>query len=319
MKEIILNQSDNALADQLLAELSSVYSGPCDPAFIAHARSYACRLPQHLLTAVDEFRNGEGEDAVLLLRGFEVDDTAIGPTPSITGRETDENSAPREGFMLMLMISYIGEAFGWSSQRNGALINNILPVKMHEHEQLSTGSLSNLDWHTEEAFHPFRADYLALMCLRNHDKIPTQLATINEVHISEQSKKILFQPRFIFLADKNFENDPRENTPVPVMFGSYGSPYVRLDPSFMQPLPGDNEAAAALAEIVAAFGNCLHDVLLEPGDIALVDNYRAVHGRKGFQPRFDGKDRWLKRVNITLDLRKSRALRHNDSRVIAAI
>jgi enduracididine beta-hydroxylase len=40
-----------------------------------------------------------------------------------------------------------------------------------------------------------------------------------------------------------------------------------------------------------------------------VDNYRAVHCRSSFAARFDGTDRWLKRVNVARDLRKSRNAR----------
>jgi hypothetical protein len=32
-----------------------------------------------------------------------------------------------------------------------------------------------------------------------------------------------------------------------------------------------------------------------------------VHGRRAFKARYDGSDRWFKRMNITRDLRKSRA------------
>jgi alpha-ketoglutarate-dependent taurine dioxygenase len=49
--------------------------------------------------------------------------------------------------------------------------------------------------------------------------------------------------------------------------------------------------------------------VLEPGDFVFIDNYRAVHGRKPFKARYDGNDRWLKRINITRDLRKSRDAR----------
>jgi hypothetical protein len=42
-----------------------------------------------------------------------------------------------------------------------------------------------------------------------------------------------------------------------------------------------------------------------------------VHGRKPFRARFDGADRWLKRLNVARDLRKSRAVRqHADARTI---
>ena len=59
------------------------------------------------------------------------------------------------------------------------------------------------------------------------------------------------------------------------------------------------------------------DVLLHPGDICFIDNFKAVHGRRAFKARYDGHDRWFKRINITRDLRKSRAERSGaTSRII---
>lgn len=56
---------------------------------------------------------------------------------------------------------------------------------------------------------------------------------------------------------------------------------------------------------------------LAPGDCVFIDNFRAVHGRKSFRARYDGTDRWLKRLNITRNLRGSRAWRPAaDNRVI---
>jgi len=45
-------------------------------------------------------------------------------------------------------------------------------------------------------------------------------------------------------------------------------------------------------------------VVLRPGDVAFLDNYRVVHGREPFTPRYDGHDRWLKRVNLIRDIRR---------------
>jgi L-asparagine oxygenase len=53
----------------------------------------------------------------------------------------------------------------------------------------------------------------------------------------------------------------------------------------------------------------MKDVRLQPGDVAFIDNYRAAHGRKSFRARCDGTDRWLKQLNITRNLRGSRAWR----------
>jgi hypothetical protein len=46
-------------------------------------------------------------------------------------------------------------------------------------------------------------------------------------------------------------------------------------------------------------------VVLEPGDLLVVDNNIAVHGRSPFAPRFDGYDRWLQRSFVVTDLAPS--------------
>ena len=99
---------------------------------------------------------------------------------------------------------------------------------------------------------------------------------------------------------------------IPVLFGDPCAPYVRMDPYFMDPVddPCAQEALNALTQQIDA---ALEDQVLEPGDFAFIDNFQAVHGRKPFKARYDGRDRWLKRVNVVRDLRKSR-----DSRLSAA-
>lgn len=310
MNILQLGAKENEQIEGLLALLTRKYLSPCDEEFIFQARRYAGHLPERILNKLSEFRCLEDHNGIFLLSGFSIDDRQIGPTPAVAGKEIDERSASREGYMLMLLISFLGDAIGWSSQRNGALINNILPMKAHENEQLSTGSVADLDWHTEEAFHPFRADYLALMCLRNPDGVPTILGSIQDVPIDRKTKETLFEPRFVFLTDKNFSDGGSEGmAPTSVLFGDFDTPYIKIDPSFMQTIPGDPQAKEALEKITAAFRSSLYEQVLQQGDILFLDNYRVVHGRKGFRAKFDGTDRWLKRINITTDLRKSRVMR----------
>jgi alpha-ketoglutarate-dependent taurine dioxygenase len=79
----------------------------------------------------------------------------------------------------------------------------------------------------------------------------------------------------------------------------------------------DPEAHEAFHILCDALERQLREIVLSPGMVLFIDNYRAVHGRKPFRARYDGTDRWLKRINITRDLRKSRAYRMaSDSRVI---
>ena len=43
------------------------------------------------------------------------------------------------------------------------------------------------------------------------------------------------------------------------------------------------------------------------GDLLIIDNTVAVHGRSPFTPRFDGTDRWLQRTFVVSDLAPSAA------------
>ena len=85
---------------------------------------------------------------------------------------------------------------------------------------------------------------------------------------------------------------------------------------FMDP-PENPEARAALDRLIRLIGSRLEEMVLDPGEFCFIDNFKAVHGRRSFKARFDGTDRWLKRVNIMRDLRRSRGLRaRSESRLL---
>jgi alpha-ketoglutarate-dependent taurine dioxygenase len=81
--------------------------------------------------------------------------------------------------------------------------------------------------------------------------------------------------------------------------------------------PETEEARLAVDYLIRAIDEALTGVALRPGECLFIDNYKAVHGRSSFKARFDGTDRWLKRITIARDLRKSRGARNAPgSRVI---
>ena len=96
--------------------------------------------------------------------------------------------------------------------------------------------------------------------------------------------------------------------PVAVLFGNLEQPYLRIDPTFMSTRPGDLEAQCVLDKLVAQLEANLRDLVIETGAISFLDNERVVHGRAAFEARYDGTDRWLKKLLVTRDLRKSSAL-----------
>ncbi|MBB1151746.1 MULTISPECIES: guanitoxin biosynthesis L-enduracididine beta-hydroxylase GntD [Amycolatopsis] len=326
----------------LLSRLMSRHDRADNPGFLAAAALHAQELPLRLRSTLGAMRTRE-TNAACVVSGLPVNDAAIGPTPRHWARQPDRGSTLREELWLVLVASLLGEIFGWATQQNGAVVHDISPSPGHEHTQLGSGSSETLAWHTEEAFHPLRCDYLALLGLRNHDLIPTTFASIGDVTLDSEVRDVLFQPRFrirpddshLAAEDRTAEIPPgREGTlllaardrvdqmnsspqRVAVLSGDPVAPYLAIDPYYMD-VPGDDPPArAALDAICRAIDRRLREIVLRPGDIVLIDNFRAVHGRASFRARYDGTDRWFKRVNITRDLRKSRAHRLAcDSRVV---
>jgi L-asparagine oxygenase len=71
------------------------------------------------------------------------------------------------------------------------------------------------------------------------------------------------------------------------------------------PVGTDDATSAALNLLGQLVAHHQIGVVLEAGDLLVVDNTVAVHGRSSFTPRFDGTDRWLQRTFVVADLAAS--------------
>lgn len=301
----------------------------------------AGELPKRVLEFLERFRVEE-PSAICRISGWAIDDDQIGLTPA-HWRSSNKNSASiEEEIFFLLLASRLGDPFAWATQQDGRIMHDVLPIRGHEYEELGSNSLQPLSWHTEDAFHPCRGDYVALMCLRNPTQVATTVcdgrslpwdsldaATLSEPlfsqmpdnsHLPESASQSTGDPTVDRLRRRSFDMIEAWNArprPVPVLFGDRHDPYLCLDPYYMNSEEWTDAARAAFEDLCAAIDERLVSVALEPGDCLFVDNYRAVHGRVSFRARFDGTDRWLKRLNITRNLRGSRAWRQSaGSRVI---
>jgi Fe(II)/alpha-ketoglutarate-dependent arginine beta-hydroxylase len=334
MSRIVMTPDEVADIRALVGELARRYPGAEHQEFLDEADVIAHELPRRIRKELRSFRLFEPESALLMVSGWPVDEEKIGPTPAHWKEHAPENDTREEDLLLVLMASLLGEPIAWSTQQDGRVVHDLLPIRGHEHEQVGTGSEELITWHVEDAFHPYRGDYLGMMCLRNPDRVPTTFAPISRVKLTPEQLAVLSSPHFSIRPDnshlpKNRGDGPQrslaeaalverayrkieqlaaEPERIPVLFGDPRSPYVRMDPYFMDP-PEDPAARAAFEELQRLVDEALEDRALEPGDIVFIDNFQAVHGRKPFKARYDGRDRWLKRINVVRDLRKSRDAR----------
>ncbi len=331
---IVMTDGEVAEIRQLLAELSARYGSAEAREFLDEAGVIADELPRRIRQALRRFRLYEPEEALLVVSGYPVDQDKVGPTPEHWKRHHPANDTVEEDSLLLLLGSLLGEPIGWSTQQDGRVVHDILPIRGHEKEQLGSGSEEPLTWHVEDAFHPYRGDYLGMMCLRNPDRVPTTFAPISRVRLTPEQVAVLSSPHFTIRPDEShlpknsgghagvppeeeeflrrayaeIENQWSSPERIPVLFGDLRAPYVRLDPFFMDTVE-DPVAQATLDELIRQVDSALEDQVLEPGDFCFIDNFQAVHGRKPFRARYDGTDRWLRRINVVRDLRKSREAR----------
>ncbi|WP_251982705.1 hypothetical protein [Streptomyces violaceusniger] len=172
LRTVALTEEENAEVDDLLRSLANV---PVDSTMelLHRTRLAAQELPLRIRTELTGMRLYDTPRA-LVVTGFGIDDHQIGPTPAARPTPEPERTQAEE-LLLLLHAALLGEAFGWATQQNGRLIHDVLPIPGEETEQMGSSSKSELLWHTEDAFHPLRCDYVGLLCLRNHQRAATTL------------------------------------------------------------------------------------------------------------------------------------------------
>ncbi len=330
MHKFTVTESEAAAMHELANSLATRWDSVEDPAFLQQAAVLAHDLPQRLRRHLHEFKLHEPVSALCLISGLAIDSQKMGPTPRHWKDRQKPSPTHAEEILLMMIGSFLGEAIGWSSQQDGYLVHDILPIPGHENEQLGSGSEQVLWWHTEDAFHPLRGDYIGLLCLRNPDGVATTFANLAEIRLSDEDLDLLFSPLYTIrpdeshlpknqsgnqqvngLLEKTFrriEQMQQKPEKIALLQGDRSSPYLRIDPYFMDPV-ADPRAQAALDRLIAAIEASIQEVVLTPGDLCFIDNFKAVHGRRPFKARYDGNDRWMKRLNVTRDLRRSREVR----------
>jgi Taurine catabolism dioxygenase TauD, TfdA family len=300
------------LAEQLAATAPRAID---DCKWVDAARRLSVMLPGRLRMTLREYRRDSGEDGALLLRNLPVDPDRLPLTPTVLGSVQREATIPAA--TLALIALGLGEVVAYREEKSGALVQDVVPVPGMESFQGNAGS-TKLEMHVENAFHINRPDYVGLMCLRNdHDNIAgLHLSCVRRALplLSQETRDILHEPRFVTAAPGSFGGAGGITVPQGILGGSREDPDIRIDFASTEPL--DPEAKQAMADLGEAIVRARATIVLEPGDLAFVDNRLTLHGRTRFQPRYDGNDRWLQRVFVHLDARRSRPLRGGDSNVI---
>lgn len=299
-----------ALADELVRTCPSLVD---DPTWLRHARQLSCSLPARLLTAIRQYRHDSGVDGTLSVANLPVAEGALPPTPDV--QDSVERAATVPAATAMLLALQLGEVIAYRDEKHGALVQNVVPIRSLERSQSNGGSVP-LEFHTENAFHPNRPDYIGLLCLRGaREEVGTLVSAVRRALplIDESDLAKLRTPHFITSPPPSFHAGGR-TIPHPIIEGSETDPNLRVD--FNATAPVDDEAAGALDRLRDAMMDVRATLILRPGQMVFIDNRVNVHGRGPFTPRYDGTDRWLHRVFVHLDNRRSRGHRPGNGSVL---
>jgi hypothetical protein len=282
------------------------------PAFVRAAGKARRLLPADVHDALIDFADDPDASGAMLLKGMPVGRLSL--TPSHPTEHTDKDDTSE--MTLLTVARALGQPIGYLPEHGGDIVQNIVPTKGAATTQTSTSSAVELMYHTEAAFHPHRPRYLLLLCLRGDPSAATTLSSIHEVarQLPLDVRATLFEPRFRTAADESYvgRRPTQLGLPIPVLSGDWDRPSMVFDADLMVGI--DDEAEAALRCLADAVVACHTSTVLEPGDLLVVDNTIAVHGRTPFTPRFDGTDRWLQRTFVVADLSTSAGDR--DGRVV---
>ena len=258
-----------------LGAVRRVYDPGEADAFFSECRAAATTLPARLRAELES-------RPVTFFHGAPLD-TELPRTGEHDSRRT--RIADRA---IAAIASMVGTPYVLAGKSSSGHIDDLFARRGDEDRQLSSNQVV-LDWHVEDGFHAWRPDHVVLTCLRGDPRAATRLARADDLELPPYAARVLAEPRFEVAQDETFVS---RSSPVRVpVLGGDG---VVFDPQFTTCL--DDEARAAFAVLREELERVSFSVVMAPGDVLVFDNRRVVHARTAYAARFDGADRWLKRV-----------------------
>ncbi|HEU4706043.1 MAG TPA: hypothetical protein VFS64_02520 [Solirubrobacterales bacterium] len=231
--EVNLTADDAITIRRLARSVGREYGSSDDAGLLRDLNDLVREMPAVAAGLPDYMESPEAD--VVVIHNHMVSDVNLGPTPTSWKAPRATATSLEYEMVVMLYGALLGSVFGWETQQDGHIVNDIIPSGSSSDQQARAGSDVELAWHAGDAFHPGRADYVCLFCLRNPNEARTTVASLVEVP---------------------------ETEPLPPV---------------------------------------LSEVVLKPGDLLVLGNRRAVHGRRPFQPTFSDRDSWLKQLMVAVD------------------
>jgi L-asparagine oxygenase len=320
---MIGNQVKRTFGEIVLAdEVCGAIGGPLrempDPATdidrsLTYLHVIFSQLPVDQLQEILDFGRHSDTPGVMLVRNLPVD-SELPPTPVDGGPSRQKKTFVAESVLLGLSES-LGEPVGFTTEKNGRLVHDVVPVFTGATSQTNQSSGVFLNFHNDIVYDEAgrydisNPDFLVLNCLRQDPakEAVTYYADARDIitGLDPGTAEILRAPLFRLNAPGSYVRDVANGTevlssPVAVISGPSDCPEVAVSANGVYGLNAD--ASQALKDLQHTCQLVAHQVRLEPGSALLINNRKGLHARSQFPARHDGRDRWLQRTYLRRSL-----------------
>jgi L-asparagine oxygenase len=314
--DYILELNDNEI-DTFINMSNILIASPSEDTeyFCSCSKNLSRCLPNRIISKLKHFAKHGSETGFLLIKTLPVND--IPETPTGNNYKIGERTILAR--IQSIILHVISEIIAYEAEGYGRIFQDIVPIQSMATAQTSLGSNTELEIHTEQAFSKLRPDILSLACIKGDISAYTYILPVQRIinNMNAEELELLHKPLWKTGVDLSFKLNGHE-----FIDGDIRGPMPILDNG---QLIFDQDLMSGITEKSDKLVNKIVDIYykhriehnLKPGEIILIDNNRAVHGRSPFFPKFDGNDRFLIRCFSTFDYEKSEYARSN--RVIAAI
>lgn len=316
--EFTLEEDEKLQLEKIINQLPHLNMLEIDDAFLNELEVVKSQMPARILKELVSFKRSSNLYGTIKFSNLPTD--AILPVTPEKGELSEGKITNISEYILLLFMLCLGEPLAYEDEKGGLLIQNICPVKGQEKKQENTGS-DLLEFHTEDGFHPYKPDFLALYCVKpdRDNKAKTITSSIRRVlkHLPNDAVEILREPLYIIKPPSSFGKEDGLIQTIPVLSGTLLDPEICMDFYLMEP---QNELANwALDCLKKELLKASIGVVLQKGELLIVDNKKAIHARTGFVPKYDGEDRWLQRMFVVRDIHTSVSSRSFGKRVCAPV
>jgi L-asparagine oxygenase len=302
--DCVVNQAD---CDYLVSLVANITASPSsDPEqFCQQVKGIVKDLPFRLRRVLKDFAEKGSPTGCLLFRTAGLVD-GLGATPADNCAHVGELTVLAH--VQAVLMSALGDLVAYEAEGGGRLFQDVVPTRTMADQQTSMGSTAELEIHTEQAFSTLRPDWLSLACLRGDPVARTYTLPVGAIidSLTDDELALACGAHWTCGVDLSFKLHGQEffngdiRGPMPIVCGLADDPQLVFDQDLMR---GDSVRANELLKtVVGVYYKERYTHVFAPGDIMIVDNRRAVHGRSGYTPRYDGLDRFLIRCFAVRDL-----------------